>query len=97
MSSCFYYNMEDLPEGNFIYSSNSPSKAYRIDAFRCSGNATTDFSIRCSVYILGTKKQRNIYWAYHQEDVDIEWISESDVSINGVVLNVLTDSYDWRR
>ena len=97
MSSCYFYNMDDLPEGDLIYSSTSPSKNYRIDAFRCSGNATTDFSIRCSVYNLETKKQRNIYWAYHQEDVDIKWISESDVNINGMVLNVLTDSYDWRR
>jgi hypothetical protein len=96
LNSCSYYSLEHLPEGDYLCSSFSPERTYRIDAYKCSGNATTDFSIRCSVCVLSTEKEHNIYWAYHQDSVNIEWISNDVVLINGIYLNVLTDTYDWR-
>ena len=95
-SSCAAIGMNHLPEGELILSSDSPNGQYRIDAFLCNGGATTAFSVRCAVVETSTNKSRNIYWQYRQETAEIKWIDETNVNINGVELNVLTDSYDWR-
>ncbi len=96
LSSCNTYNMEKLPEGELLYSEYSETGAYRIDVFLCSGNATTDFSIRCAVVEVETGESRNIYWQYKEEDAEVTWIDENTVDINGVVLDIHNDSYDWR-
>lgn len=95
-SGCTMNDMNKLPEGDFISSSYSPEEKYRIDSFLCSGNATTDFAVRCEVVDMNSGDKHNIYWEYHQETVDIEWIDETTVVINDKELNILTDVYDWR-
>lgn len=88
--------MENLPHGEFIESSCSPNQHYVINAYLCSGNATTDFSIRCEVVNKKTNEIKNIYWEYGKETVNIEWVNEQTVLINGKQLDVTTDIYDWR-
>lgn len=94
--SCFGPDMSELPEGEFLHSSMSPEGTYRVDAYVCSGNATTDFSVRCSVTEVDSNEERNFYWAYHYETADIQWIDDTTVVINGIQLDVTKDSYDWR-
>lgn len=88
--------MEYLPHGELVDTTVSPNNEYVVNAYLCSGNATTDFSIRCEVVDLKTNKSRNIYWNYHQEDVSWYWKSQDVIVINNIELNVLTDEYDWR-
>lgn len=88
--------MNNLPEGKLLRTVDSPNGTYTVNAYLCSGNATTDFSIRGEVVINTTGEMRNIYWQYRCNDVEISWIDDSTVEINSVKLNVLTDSYDWR-
>lgn len=95
-SACAAIGMDNLPSGELIKTSKSPNGQYRVDAYLCSGNATTDYSIRCAVVVIRTKKSRNFFWQYHQENATIKWINDYIVEINGIKLNVLTDSYDWR-
>ena len=92
----FGCSLENLPKGELIDSSVSPLGTYTVNAYRCSGNATTDFSVRCEVIDSESNNCRNIYWKYHQEDVDLNWIDNENIEINGLKLNVLTDAYDWR-
>lgn len=82
LSGC---GLDNLPKGELIDSSISPNGKYTVNAYLCSGNATTDFSVRCEVVDSETSKCRNIYWK-----------SDEVVVINDVELNVLTDKYDWR-
>lgn len=89
-------SLEYLPHGELIDTTASPNNEYVVNAYLCSGNATTDFSIRCEVVDLKTNKSRNIYWNYHQEDVSCYWKSQDVIVINNIELNVLTDEYDWR-
>lgn len=89
-------NLENLPKGELIDSSVSPKGIYTVNAYLCSGNATTDFSVRCEVVNSETNECRNIYWNYHQEDVSLDWESDEIIKISGIKLNVLTDEYDWR-
>lgn len=96
LSSCDMYSMENLPEGELLYSEYSETEEYRIDVFLCSGNATTAFSIRCAVVEVETEESRNIYWKYKEEDAVVTWIDENTVDINGVVLDIHSDSFDWR-
>ncbi len=97
LSSCnLFANLDNLPEGKLIQSSCSPEGNYQINAYLVSGNATTDFSIRCEVLEVSSGYVRNIYWQYHCEKADIVWIDEVTVKINENILNVIQDSYDWR-
>lgn len=101
LSSCsiigfIFRDMDHLPEGELITSKDSPNGDYTINAYLCSGNATTDFSMRCSVKNNKENTERNIYWQYHEEEAEIIWIDDVTVDINGVKLNVETDSYDYR-
>ena len=101
LSSCsitgaVFRDMDHLPEGELITSSDSSNRDYTINAYLCSGNATTDFSVRCSVKNNKEDTERNIYWQYHEEEAEITWIDDITVEINGIKLNVETDTYDYR-
>ena len=74
----------------------SPNDNYTITAYLNNGGATSDYAVLCSVIDNQTGKERNIYWQYHCSDVDIEWKDERTVIINGIQLDVLKDSYDYR-
>lgn len=88
--------MENLPKGQMIGEFSSPNGMYQINAYLCSGNATVDFSVRCEVVEIQSGNTRNIYWQYRCQNVSVEWIDDRTVEINGVVLDIITDSYDWR-
>ena len=95
-SSCGLYSMNNLPTGELIDQEISPNGKYKVNAYLVAGNATVDFSVRCEVVEIETGSTRNIYWQYRMENADIVWIDDHTVNINGVVLDVQTDSYDWR-
>ena len=86
-----------LPEGKLIKSSLSPTQRYRVNAYLADGGATTDFAVRCEVVNEHTGKIRNIYWNYHESDAELLWVDDETISINGIILNVITDMYDFRR
>ena len=41
--------MNNLPDGTLFSTSSSPKENYIVNAYLCSGNVTTDFSVRCEV------------------------------------------------
>lgn len=89
-------NMNDLPKGEFMDSFKSPDSTYTVNSYLCSGNATTDFSVRCEVVKNKTGETRNIYWDYHQEEANVKWLDDENVEINNHKINVINESYDWR-
>lgn len=91
----FFFSMAALPEGELAVSSVSPGGGYTVNLYLCGGNATTSDSVRGEVVSEG--KPRNLYWQYKEHRCDILWESETIVNINGVRLDVRTDSYDWRK
>lgn len=79
----------------FLLSSQSPDKKYTLEAYKTEPGATVDFSIK--VYVVNENKKDLIYDSYHEYDVEIVWIDNSIVSINGKKLNLLKkETYDWR-
>lgn len=74
----------------------SPNDNYTITAYLNNRGATSDYAVLCSVTDNQTGKERNIYWQYQCSEAKIEWKDEKTVIINGVELDVLKDSYDYR-
>lgn len=94
--SLLFPSMENLPTGDLLNSYPSPNGENLINVYLCDGGATVDFAIRGEVVRLdGTKK--NIYWEYHCDQADVEWLSDDTVVINDQTLNIYTDVYDWRK
>ena len=93
----FFISMENLPEGEFLCSSESPDGTYEIKIYRCNGGATVDYSIRGELIEKDKFKSKNIYWSYRESDAKVEWVNDYTVIINGKMLNVQYDKYDFRR
>lgn len=93
---CTSCEIDNLPVGQLIEEFPSPDGTYQINAYLVSGNATVDFSVRCEVVETASGAMRNIYWQYRCSSANVLWIDDHTVDINGIVLNVITDSYDWR-
>ena len=75
----------------------SPNGKYTVVAYLNNGGATVDFAVLCSVVNNETGKERNIYWNYHCTEADIQWIDNKTVVINEIELDVLEDTYDFRK
>lgn len=101
----YYYNelkynkitMEKLPLGSFQEEYDSPSKMYTVNSYICSSADVIDWAARCEVVNNLSGEKRNIYWDYKIEVVKIAWVNENTVSINGHIINVEKEDYDWRK
>jgi len=92
---CSRFRMVNLPEGEYLESLDSPNGEYTLKSYRYSGGATMDWSLRVEVVNNNTKKEYNIYWAYHEREAEMNWIDEETIIINGVQLNIHKDYYHW--
>ena len=87
---------EDTSEYTFLQTSVSPDGTYKLNAYRTEPGATTDFSIK--VFLESGKKEKRIYDAYHEKSVDIKWLDNHRVCINGKTLDLSEkETYDWRK
>lgn len=89
--------MNRLPTGDFLTEESSPDGKYTLKAYISDGGATTSYAIRGELVLNDRNKKKNIYWNYREETVDISWINNSTVVINGHELEVSKDKYDFRR
>jgi len=94
----FYFTnnfSENTSRYTLLTTSVSPDGTYTLNAYRTEPGATTDFSIK--VFLSG-KKNKRIYDAYHEETVDIKWLDNKRVCINGKTLDLSEkETYDWRK
>lgn len=95
MVSCSY-SMENLPQGELLNSFDSPNGTYTVNIYLCNGGATVDYAVRGELKNNIDGSQHNIYWNYHEDHAEVEWIDDETVIINGIQLNVLTEIYDFR-
>lgn len=92
-----FFDMNRLPTGELIEQSNSPNGKYTINAYVSSGGATTDFAVRAELVSNKSSKKKNIYWNYREENAYIVWIDDETVKINGHVLRLPNEKFDFRR
>lgn len=88
--------MSRLPEGELLGEYPSFSAVCSVNIYRCSAGATVADSVRGEV-VFENGKRKTIYWAYHESKADVQWLDGETVSINGRILNIYHDKYDWRR
>lgn len=92
-----FFDMNRLPTGDFITQSTSPDGKYTVKAYLTNGGATTAFAVRAELVINeGSKKKKNIYWQYRDRIADIFWFDNDTVFINGKVLTMPNEKYDYR-
>ncbi len=86
-------SLDNLPQGRLIASSQSPDELCTLKAYLCSGDLTAD-AVRVS--LTEGSKTKNIFWKYRCTVGSMNWLNNQTVDINGHVLNVRHDTYDWR-
>ncbi|GAB1786692.1 DUF5412 family protein [Priestia megaterium] len=91
----FQYDLNNLPGGELISSSTSPNGEYTVKAYRSSGGATTNWTIKGVVQDNKASKKRVIYWD-EAKSAHIVWEDENIVSINNKKIDVIKGSYDYR-
>ncbi|MFF5994911.1 DUF5412 family protein [Lysinibacillus sp. KU-BSD001] len=79
-----------------IETSTSPNGIYTVTLYRSNGHATTPIMLLGELQFNDAiRRSKKIYWA-KGESVKIEWLEENIVKINGTVLNVPKERYDFR-
>lgn len=98
--SLFYYSFftlsgvdGDKKTGEYI----SPDGKYTITSYLNNSGATTAYAVLCTVKENGKNKEKNIYWNYRCEEANVTWLDKTTVEINGIILDVTKDTYDFRR
>lgn len=99
----FFYNMEDLPKGQYLYSSMSPDSTRSAEVYRIEtpeGRAirvelrTFDFSNEENI----VSQEKNIYWEVDKSVVTIGWEDSDIILIDNRMLNLSEgQTYDSRR
>lgn len=92
-----FFSIQRIEGQEILQEVSSPNGKYTVIAYLNNGSATSDFSVLGEVRDNETGKERNIYWKYHCSDAEIVWKDDKTIVVNGVELDVLEDSYDWRR
>ena len=93
----YFYDMGRLPKGTFQNSYDSPNGSYTLNIYLCEGTLSAP-AIRGELnYNFKNKKNRNIYWNYDLDNVHVYWKTDDIVVIDGIILDVTSDVYDFRR
>lgn len=94
----WYYNLDGIPRTELIAEVSSPDGKYSILAYISDINATTSESVVCELkYNDGIKKNKTVYFQNNESNARIVWRSNTEVFINGHVLTMPDDVYDYRR
>ncbi len=92
-----FYDMSRLPKGNLISEVQSPDGNYSIRVY-VSESSLSAPAVRGELnYKNSKKKSKNIYWNYKEDTVNMEWIDNFTIIINGHELDIRHDTFDFRR
>ncbi len=92
------YNINNIPKGNFCEEIISPNQKYALKSYIIDSNSSiTADSTRVEFINYDTGKKYNIYYNYPEYHIDMKWIDNEIVEINGKRLNVFEDTYHWRK
>lgn len=92
-----FFDIQRINGQEYLNNSTSPNGTYTVTAYLNNGGATTDFAVLGTLKNNKNGKTKNIYWQYHCEEADMEWLNDETIKINGVELNVKNETYDYRR
>ncbi len=93
----FFYNINNLPQGKFLFSSMSPGGQYTLKLYLVDGGQTLGKGIRGELMDIDTGEAKNVYWVVGEDNALVGWASDTVVSVNGHTVDVSNYVYDWRR
>ena len=91
----FFVQTMFLPTGEMVCSVQSPNNKYTVCIYIIKGGATTSDMIRGEVNAFGLKS--NIYWDKYYNKVECKWVNNRIIRINGVLIDIFGDVYDYRK
>ncbi|MBE5090960.1 DUF5412 domain-containing protein [Bacillus thuringiensis] len=93
-----FFSMDRLPTGEKIAEKQSPDGTYTFKAYVTNGGATTSFAVRGELVFNHREyfKTKNVYWNYREDTAKIVWKDNDTIIINGHMLHVPEDTYDFR-
>lgn len=94
-----FNSMDNLPQGNYLKSTKSPTEKYFVSFYLVEPiHSTVASSIRAEVLYDGAflKNKKNIYWNYRESEVSFKWLNNSEIEINGRVIELPDGEYDFR-
>ncbi len=94
----FFYDIEDLPEGEFLYSSLSPSGDKTLKIYKV--NSTLGTGVRGELVTMlnsGEMQSQNIFWHTDTTNAVAGWVNDTTVRINNVEINTAkSETFDSR-
>ena len=90
-------NLQRIKGQEVIRECPSPNGRYTIIAYLNNGGATVNYAVLCTVKDNETGRIKNIYWNYHCSETVIEWLDDQTAVLNGITLNVLKETWDYRK
>lgn len=91
-----FFDIQRIDGLEYITESESPGGTCLVTAYLNDGGAITDYAVLCSLKNQLNSKEKNIYWNYPCDSVDIQWADDDTVVINGISLNLSNQTYDYR-
>lgn len=93
----FFYNIDTLPTGDFLFSSMSPTGEYTLKMYSVYGGETLGNAIRGEIVYIETGEVKNVYWKAAEKTAIVSWLSDSIVNINNNNVDIEKNIfYDWR-
>ncbi len=91
-----FYDLQRVPTEVVLLETKSPDVRYTVTVYRNNGGATVPFTLSGEVTDSEKPEKRKIiYWA-KGEFAEVDWLGRDTVRINGVVLHVPSETYDYR-
>ncbi len=88
--------IQEIKGQELLNESTSPDGTYTIYSYLNNGGDTIQYSVLCSVKNNNTGEERNIYWNHDCANTNIQWVDNETAVINGTVVNVVNDHFDYR-
>lgn len=92
-----FFDIQRINGQEYLGESTSPNGAYTVTAYLNNGGATVDYAVLGRLKNNRNGKMKNIYWQYHCEKAEMEWVTDETFKINDQQLNVKNEIYDYRR
>lgn len=92
--SSFFYTVDNLPKGEFLYSVMSPNGQNTLRVYRVEIEGIGK-AVRGE--IVSTDKTYNIYWETGTISAIASWVNTKVVDINGNTVHIAGEPYDSRR
>lgn len=92
-----FLDIQRINGQEYLNESTSPNGVYTVTAYLNNGGATVDYAVLGRLKNNRNGKTKNIYWQYHCEKAEMEWVNDETLKINDQQLNVKNEIYDYRR